>query len=411
VGGGGGSSGGDGASLGRGNWQDINHAKTLHFHISHTSHTSADTCPQLLPHQKISCRGFTDSFLRIFKPNVQRQLTLSAFLIHIMATRKRNEWLDADDSDNDDNRGYDSADESRAKLLSSSKKRIKLAHSSDHDDSEDEDAHSDYEKEDQEEEYDVEDYNHHDVESRLPPVANSLLDETSNPKSLKKAKDLDNSKTKSSKSGVIYISRVPPFMKPSVVRKLLSPYGEIGRIFLTPEDQTHRTQRVKSGGSRRKLFLDGWVEFISKKDAKFVAENLNAQTIGGKKRSRFHDEVWNIKYLKGLKWHHLVEQIANENAERAARMRAEIAQTTRENKMFLENVERAKMLEGMEAKKKRKEVVDADDSRIQPQLAAETVSGASEPRRVFKQNEVKLKTAMEPKVRTDEVQRVLSKIF
>jgi ESF2/ABP1 family protein len=324
-----------------------------------------------------------------------------------MATRKRNEWLDAEESDEDD-RGYDSADESRAKLLSSSK-RIKLAHSPDAEsgsESEDEVAPTKHEPQkkskppEKDEEYE-------DVEARLPPVANSLLDQPS--KSRKKVLETQTTKAKS-KSGVIYISRVPPFMKPTVVRNLLSPYGEIGRIFLTPEDANMRSSRLKSGGSRRKLFLDGWVEFLSKKDAKFVAENLNAQTIGGKKRSRFHDEVWNIKYLKGLKWHHLVEQIANENAERAARMRAEISLTTRENKMFLENVERAKMLEGMEAKKKRKEEPDYDIGNTKAKRVVDTTEEVKEPRRVFKQNEVKLKADKDGS-KTEDVQRVLSKIF
>ena len=73
------------------------------------------------------------------------------------------------------------------------------------------------------------------------------------------------------KSGVIYISRVPPFMKPTVLRSLLTPYGSVGRIFLTPEDTTSRQQRLRGGGTRRKLFLDGWVEFTHKRDAKFVS--------------------------------------------------------------------------------------------------------------------------------------------
>jgi ESF2/ABP1 family protein len=33
----------------------------------------------------------------------------------------------------------------------------------------------------------------------------------------------------------VYISRVPPFMKPAKIRHLLSQHGEIGRIYLAPE--------------------------------------------------------------------------------------------------------------------------------------------------------------------------------
>lgn len=35
--------------------------------------------------------------------------------------------------------------------------------------------------------------------------------------------------------GVVYLSRVPPFMKPHKLRHLLSPYGSVGRIYLQPE--------------------------------------------------------------------------------------------------------------------------------------------------------------------------------
>jgi hypothetical protein len=35
--------------------------------------------------------------------------------------------------------------------------------------------------------------------------------------------------------GVVYLSRIPPYMQPQKIRYLLSPYGEVMRIFLTPE--------------------------------------------------------------------------------------------------------------------------------------------------------------------------------
>ena len=45
------------------------------------------------------------------------------------------------------------------------------------------------------------------------------------------------------------------------------------------------------------MFSEGWVEFTSKKVAKFVAENLNCKPVGGKRKSKAYDELWNIKYL------------------------------------------------------------------------------------------------------------------
>ncbi|KAK4574821.1 RNA-binding ATPase activator esf2 [Recurvomyces mirabilis] len=158
------------------------------------------------------------------------------------------------------------------------------------------------------------------------------------------------------RSGVIYISRVPPFMKPQTLRHFLVPHASkgLGRIFLTPEDHTAHLQRVKRGGNKKKSFTDGWVEFTSKAEAKIAAEMLNGNIIGGKKGNFYHDDLWNIKYLNGFKWSHLTDQIAGENAEREARMREEVRRTKEENKAFVDDIERGKMLEGMESKRRAK---------------------------------------------------------
>ena len=36
-------------------------------------------------------------------------------------------------------------------------------------------------------------------------------------------------------AGIVYLSRVPPFMKPHKVKHLLSRYGTVGRVYLKPE--------------------------------------------------------------------------------------------------------------------------------------------------------------------------------
>ena len=111
------------------------------------------------------------------------------------------------------------------------------------------------------------------------------------------------------RTGVVYLSRLPPFMRPQKVKFLLSRFGEIGRIFLSPEDPKSHARRVKFGGNKRVNYEEGWVEFKDKKVAKLVAETLSATTIGGKKGNYYHDDVWNIKYLPKFKWHHLQAQI------------------------------------------------------------------------------------------------------
>ncbi|OCK79340.1 hypothetical protein K432DRAFT_383141 [Lepidopterella palustris CBS 459.81] len=334
-----------------------------------------------------------------------------------MATRKRNEWLEAEESD-DGGRGYDSEEESRGKTLAGRwSKRRKLdsdpAHNSD------DESSRPFDEQDNNEEV-------NEASLHLPVVkavegSRLTLAPTPTPnrkKALKKLEPLTQkqflaSQKAARRTGVIYISRVPPFMKPQTVKNLLSPHGAIGRIFLSPEDSAAHTRRVKAGGNKKRSFTDGWVEFLDKKNAKLVAETLNSRIIGGKKSGWYHDDVWNIKYLKGFKWYHLTEQIANENAERAARLRAEIAQTTKENKMFLENIERAKMLEGMESKQRKKGL---DAGKGQSALVMEEANagtGGKELRRQFRQNKVKQRKDKDQgsTERPVEVQRVLSKIF
>jgi ESF2/ABP1 family protein len=49
------------------------------------------------------------------------------------------------------------------------------------------------------------------------------------------AEDLAKYKAAQEKTGVVYISRIPPGMRPTKVRHLMSGYGEIGRVYLQPE--------------------------------------------------------------------------------------------------------------------------------------------------------------------------------
>ncbi|KAG1235390.1 hypothetical protein G6F35_000968 [Rhizopus arrhizus] len=156
------------------------------------------------------------------------------------------------------------------------------------------------------------------------------------------------------KTGVCYLSRIPLFMPPSRVRELLKKYADIGRIYLVPEDQKITTRRKKYTKNNRRNYIEGWVEFKDKKQAKAVAEHLNMREIGGKRKSRYYAEMWNIKYLPKFKWHHLTEQMAHEKQARQQRLRNEIAQANRENKTYIQNVEKAKMLENMKEKKRKR---------------------------------------------------------
>ncbi|CEG49040.1 pre-rrna-processing protein esf2 [Plasmopara halstedii] len=161
-------------------------------------------------------------------------------------------------------------------------------------------------------------------------------------------------KEKTERRGVVYIARVPPFMKPEKLRHLLGKYGELNRIYLVPEDKVLHKKRVSAGGNRRMKYTEGWIEFEDKKVAKRVAKMLNTTQIGGRKRDYYHDDMWNLKYLKGFKWDHLTEKIAYENRIRDQKLRMEIAQAKKENEVYLERVEQSKQLEKMEERKSEK---------------------------------------------------------
>jgi len=152
--------------------------------------------------------------------------------------------------------------------------------------------------------------------------------------------NLNSFNDKLSQTGVIYFSRLPPHTKPSNLRSILQSYGEIGRIFLTPSKNKHSKSK----------FTDGWVEFMSKSLAKRLALTLNNTLIGGRKRSRFHDDLWNCLYLRGFKWQHLTEKLAFERRERDQRLRHELNTAKQETEEYRRQVEKAKIQNKKRAK-------------------------------------------------------------
>lgn len=300
-------------------------------------------------------------------------------------TAKRRKVEDDSDLDEDDlsgNEGSASEDDGKASLERKAKATKKTEHQND-DNGADESARS-------------EDGDKSAKPAQLPQLAKPLT-----------KKNLVATEAAIKKSGVVYLSRIPPFMKPAKLRSLLEPYGKINRLFLTPQDPAAHTRRVRAGGNRKKMYTEGWVEFVRKKDAKQVCELLNAQTIGGKKGSFYRDDLWSLVYLKGFKWHNLTEQIAAENAERSNRMMAEISRTTKENKEFIRNVEKGKMLDGIKTKKAQKKSLDKG-AETDAVPAGET-KVSSERTRTFKQVPLakKEKEAAQP----SELKSVASRIF
>eukprot|EP00051_Salpingoeca_urceolata_P014353 m.182451 g.182451 ORF g.182451 m.182451 type:complete len:126 (-) comp18063_c0_seq5:20-397(-) len=105
---------------------------------------------------------------------------------------------------------------------------------------------------------------------------------------------------------------------------------------------------------------------MDKKIAKRVAVSLNGTTFGGKKGSRYYDEIWCIKYLPKFKWHHLTERIAYENASREQKLIAETEQVRRETNLFIAQAEKSKQLHAMEKRhaKRKSEAVTGSDAQF-----------------------------------------------
>lgn len=154
--------------------------------------------------------------------------------------------------------------------------------------------------------------------------------------------------------GVVYLSRVPPGLKPWSLREMLSPFGTVERTYLRAESDAARSARLRGGGSRRSRYIDGWVEFSRKRHARRVVDLLNGQPMGTKKRSRFHDDLWSLRYLRGFRWEHLNEAGGDARRERTNRVRAEVAAGRREKAFYLAQADTAKGLEGMARKKRRR---------------------------------------------------------
>lgn len=338
-----------------------------------------------------------------------------------MTTRKRNEYLDADLSDDEASSGYDSdaAQKTKGKTTkTTSAKRRKLDPSASEAES---------------------DFSGLDSDPEPTKTARSSLAQTTSleespppqpdPKAAKSLKSLESRTTSTnpqkptSKPGVIYLSSLPPYMPPRLVRHLLAPHGTITNLFLTPEPPSLKARRKKLGGNTKRKYTDGWVEFSRRKDAKRCAEAINGATVGGKKGGWYRDDVWNVRYLRGFGWGDLMEGVRREEREREERVRVGVRREGRERGAFLEGVDRAKMEDGKRKKREAKESRDSKEGERalvkKPELSgAEKVEGGaidgkSKERfeRRFRQNEVMGTSKAKKPKQSEDVKRVLSKIF
>lgn len=191
--------------------------------------------------------------------------------------------------------------------------------------------------------------------------------------------------TSKHKTGVLYFSSIPPYMKPAKMRQILSRFGQVDRLFLKREGDDKHKRRLKSGGNKKTMYEEGWAEYVRKRDAKLAAHTLNGNIIGGKKGTFYHDDILNVKYLPGFKWADLTEQIARENDVRQAKLEIEISQANKLNADFIKNVEQSKMIANIQKSRKRANKSDSNGD-----------DEEQEHRRNFKQHKVSTNRADAP---------------
>ncbi|OAP64828.1 hypothetical protein AYL99_00800 [Fonsecaea erecta] len=355
-----------------------------------------------------------------------------------MSSERRNAYLDAgfpDESDQD--AGYDSEAAEVSKAGRASKRR-KVEHESSGEDEfftpnlirsrtpkasraaaaatqpktedgEDEDEDDDNNDDEKEKHTQDEDQAIEESEAARVEEIQSASITTSEPTTQKKPKkSKSKSKSKETTPGVVYLSSLPPYLKPSALRNLLEQRGfsPIKRLFLSPASRHAHNSKKNS----RQLYTEGWIEFSSKKVARRCAEALNATTVGGKKGGWYRDDVWNMKYLKGMRWEELMAGVREEKREEEGRRDEERRIIARETKRFIEGVEEGRRVEGIKRKKAIRKGEGEEGSNHATGDAA-----AADVRRTWRQTEVKGKkkgqdTAGPEKI-SDDVKEVLNRIF
>lgn len=105
------------------------------------------------------------------------------------------------------------------------------------------------------------------------------------------------------------------------------------------------------GGNGQRRYEEGWIEFVDKNLAKFVALTFNGQPMGGKKADRHHDDIWALRYLSGFKWEHLVRLGFEENIARKKKLNKKVQEAKREHDEFLSRADRAQQVRALLRKK------------------------------------------------------------
>ncbi|KAL4482541.1 hypothetical protein ABPG72_005784 [Tetrahymena utriculariae] len=184
-------------------------------------------------------------------------------------------------------------------------------------------------------------------------LKNKNLSEKQKQKMIQKVEQFNK---KQQQKGVCYLSRIPPYMKATYIRKLLDPYG-IERVYLAAEDERKRKMRIKNGGNKRRCYTEGWVEFTDKRIAKRVALSLNCTKMIQKTRNFYGEDLWNIKYLPKFKWENLTERLNYQKRVRKEKLQQELQISKKEQDFYRQQLDQSKKVQAVEKRKLEKNQV------------------------------------------------------
>ncbi|XP_059614279.1 activator of basal transcription 1-like [Phlebotomus argentipes] len=170
-------------------------------------------------------------------------------------------------------------------------------------------------------------------------------------------KDMENVETSSEapqktpkkrKRGIVYISGIPKYMNVAILKEFIGEFGKVGRVYLQNNRKDDDERPKKKQKHRR--YTEGWIEFESKKVAKLLVQRLNGKPITTRKRSKFCDILWNLKYLSGFTWAHLSERLTYEKAVYKQRLQTEISMARKEANFYSDNLERSEKMRKRKSK-------------------------------------------------------------
>merc|ERR1719414_1140282 len=137
-------------------------------------------------------------------------------------------------------------------------------------------------------------------------------------------KSLENStksETKQINPGIVYFSKIPNGMIVNDIKNYFSEFVPVKSYFVPLKKS-------------KKLFKEGWIEFKSSANARHIEKVYNCTKVGGKKTKKWYDDVWSLKYIKGLSWSDIHAETRHKNLIKSKEKQADLSIARREADVF-----------------------------------------------------------------------------